>query len=49
MAGENINRNKGQPSNYKMDRGGMPVEMGPFIGVVKNNVDPTRTGRLQVT
>ena len=48
MAGENIQRNKGQPRNYKMDRGGMPAEMGPFIGVVKNNVDPTRSGRLQV-
>ena len=31
-----------------MDRGGMPTEMGPFIGIVKNNVDPTRSGRLQV-
>jgi hypothetical protein len=48
MAGENISRNTGQPRNYKMDRGGMPTEMGPFIGVVKNNVDPTRAGRLQV-
>jgi len=48
MAGENISRNTGQPRNYKMDRGGMPTEMGPFIGVVKNNVDPTRSGRLQV-
>lgn len=48
MAGENISRNTGQPKNYKMDRGGMPTEMGPFIGVVKNNVDPTRSGRLQV-
>ena len=48
MAGENISRNTGQPRNYKMDRGGMPVEMGPFIGRVKNNVDPTRSGRLQV-
>ena len=48
MSGENINRNTGQPRNYKMDRGGMPVEMGAFIGVVKNNVDPTRSGRLQV-
>jgi hypothetical protein len=48
MAGENIQRNTGQPRNYKMDRGGMPAEMGPFIGLVKNNVDPTRSGRLQV-
>jgi hypothetical protein len=48
MAGENINRNTGQPRNYKMDRGGMPTEMGPFIGRVTNNVDPTRSGRLQV-
>jgi hypothetical protein len=48
MAGENTQRNRGQPRNYKMDRGGMPVEMGPFIGVVKNNVDATRSGRLQV-
>lgn len=48
MAGENISRNTGQPRNYKMDRGGMPTEMGPFIGRVTNNVDPTRSGRLQV-
>jgi hypothetical protein len=26
----------------------MPTEMGPFIGMVTNNVDPTRSGRLQV-
>jgi hypothetical protein len=48
MAGENYERLTGQPSNYKMDRGGMPAEMGPFIGLVKNNNDPTRSGRLQV-
>ena len=48
MAGENIQRNTGQPKNYKMDRGGMPTEMGPFVGIVKNNVDNTRSGRLQV-
>jgi len=48
MAGENIQRNTGQPTNYKMDRGGMPTEMGPFIGKVMNNVDPTRSARLQV-
>jgi len=38
----------GRTSNYKFDRGGKPAEMGPFVGTVKNNVDPTRTGRLQV-
>jgi len=48
MAGENIQRSTGQPKNYKFDRGGMPTEFGPFIGIVKNNVDATRTGRLQV-
>lgn len=26
----------------------MPAEMGPFIGIVVNNVDTTRQGRLQV-
>ena len=48
MAGENTSRNTGQPKNYKFDRGGMPVEMGPFVGAVMNNVDSTRSGRLQV-
>jgi len=48
MAGENINKSTGQPKNYKFDRGGMPTEFGPFIGIVKNNVDAARTGRLQV-
>jgi len=38
----------GRTSNYRFDRGGKPAEMGPFIGTVMNNVDPTRTGRLQV-
>ena len=45
---ENIERSRGRPSNYKFDRGGAPTEMGPFIGEVMNNVDPTRGGRLQV-
>jgi hypothetical protein len=48
MAGENIQRSKGTPKNYQMDRGGMPTEMGPFIGLVVGNNDPTRSGRLQV-
>jgi hypothetical protein len=45
---ENIERSKGQPKSYKFDRGGSPTEFGPFIGMVMNNVDPTRQGRLQV-
>jgi len=49
MAGnENIERNRGVAPNYRYDRGGMKADTGPFIGVVKNNVDPTRQGRLQV-
>lgn len=44
----NVQRSSGRPSNYKFDKGGMPTEMGPFIGEVMNNVDPTRSGRLQV-
>ena len=45
---ENIQRSRGRPSTYKFDRGGQPAEFGPYIGTVKNNVDPTRSGRLQV-
>ena len=45
---ENISRSRGRPEGYKLDRGGVPSESGPFLGVVKSNVDPTRSGRLQV-
>jgi hypothetical protein len=45
---ENIQRSKGRASNYKLDRGGNPSEGGPFIGLVVNNIDSTRQGRLQV-
>ena len=45
---ENIQRSKGRPEGYKFDRGGQPSEMGPYIGIVVNNVDNTRSGRLQV-
>lgn len=41
-------RSRGRPSNYKFDRGNTPSEMGPFIGVVVNNYDATRSGLLQV-
>ena len=45
---EDTQRSTGRPTNYKLDRGGVPTEFGPFVGIVKNNVDPTRSGRLQV-
>ena len=45
---EEIQRSRGRPQNYKLDRGGVPSEFGPFVGIVMNNVDPTRAGRLQV-
>ena len=45
---ENTQRSRGRAQGYKFDRGGQPTEMGPYIGVVVNNVDNTRSGRLQV-
>jgi hypothetical protein len=45
---ENIQRNRGRGQGYKFDRGGTPAEFGPYIGVVKNNIDTLRAGRLQV-
>jgi hypothetical protein len=45
---ENILKSKGRTSGYKFDRGGAPMETGPFVGEVMNNVDPTRNGRVQV-
>ena len=45
---ESIRRTKGRAASYKFDRGGTPADPGPFVGVVKNNVDPARMGRLQV-
>lgn len=45
---ENVQRSRGRPQGYKFDRGGTPAEFGPYIGIVVNNVDNTRQGRLQV-
>jgi hypothetical protein len=45
---ENNQQIAGRSSTYKFDRGGTPVEMGPFIGSITNTVDPTRSGRVQV-
>ena len=47
MAQEAI-RSRGRPTNFKQDRGGVISEYGPFYGVVMNNIDPARMGRIQV-
>ena len=44
----NVQRTTGRSSNYKFDRGGVPTDFGPFSGEIMNNVDPTRSGRVQV-
>ena len=44
----NYQRSTGRPQNYKFDRGNMPTEFGPYVGLVVNNVDGTRSGRVQV-
>jgi hypothetical protein len=46
---ENYERNKGRPTSYSYDKGGAVIaDMGAVIGEVMNNVDPTRSGRVQV-
>ena len=44
----NVQRATGRSSSYKFDKGGTPADFGPFIGEIMNNVDPTRSGRLEV-
>jgi len=38
----------GTASNYESDRGGATLIKEPVVGIVKNNVDPTKSGRIQV-
>jgi hypothetical protein len=45
---QNIARATGRSQSFKFDRGNTPTDFGPYIGEVMNNVDPTRSGRLQV-
>jgi len=45
---DNVQKTGGAPKSYKFDRGGAITEFGPFIGVIKNNVDPSLSGRVQV-
>jgi hypothetical protein len=45
---DSVRRTRGRQGNYKLDRGGVPAEFGPFTGVVMSTVDPARFGRLRV-
>jgi hypothetical protein len=47
MAQDDIQKS-GTASMYKNDRGGATLITEPVIGVVKDNVDPTRSGRVRV-
>ena len=38
----------GTPNNYKSDRGGATLISEAVIGIVKNNIDPLHSGRVQV-
>ena len=45
---ENVDLTSGRSESFEFDRGGMPAETGPYIGIIVNNVDNTFSGRLQV-
>lgn len=38
----------GTLKSYKDDRGGATLYSSPIIGIVKNNIDPLRSGKIQV-
>lgn len=45
---DNLDLTRGVPESYRYDRGGVPAWPGLFEGIVKRNVDPTRSGALEV-
>jgi hypothetical protein len=45
---EDIVRKSGSPHLYDNDRGQAKLITEPVIGIVKNNIDPTRSGRIDV-
>lgn len=45
---ENIDKVRGTTNNFKNDKGGAVTRNYPLLGIVKNNIDPARAGRLQV-
>lgn len=51
MVMENASRLTGDVASYKSpskDNTGIRVDSGPYVAIVKNNVDPARMGRLEV-
>jgi hypothetical protein len=48
MNNEDIVSLRGQPGAYKDSAGGASLYSHPIIGVVKNNIDPLKTGKIQV-
>jgi len=45
---EDIQKTKGTTNNYKDDRGGAATIPSAVLGIVKDNIDPTRSGRIRV-
>ena len=48
MSNENIIKQRGTLSNYRDDRGSAILYPHPVIGIVKNNIDELRSGKIQV-
>lgn len=48
MAIDNRRSRKTPSISQSQNKGGFVSDVGPYIGIVKNNVDPLRQGRLQV-
>ena len=45
---ENIFKLRGTTKSYTDDRGGSVLLSRPVIGIVKNNIDPSHTGKIEV-
>lgn len=45
---ENITKVRGTTQAFKNDKGGAVTRNYPLIGIVKNNIDPQKAGRIQV-
>ena len=45
---DNVQKTTGTSNAYKPGAGGAPFDSGPHIGIVKNNIDTTRTGKIDV-